>query len=119
VKDFCRLGLIIPTLIIALSACHERDGSAEKIAKAKQAVRELMNDPDAAQFRRERVVSDTIGDWKSEVVCGQVNGKNLFNAYIGFREFNYDPENGSVNISPGENDRTAACYDFGADKDRI
>lgn len=53
----------------------------EKIVMAAQAkVAAELFDPSSAQFRNTRV------DY-GENVCGQVNGKNRFGAYVGFRWF--------------------------------
>lgn len=48
---------------------------------AKKSVAKMMLDPDAAQFRSLRVLADGYS------VCGQVNGKNRFGAYVGYQWF--------------------------------
>jgi len=65
----------ILAILPLLCAC---EGEAEK------AVRRTMLDPDAAQFRD---VSRCTSD--SEVWRGDVNGKNSFGAYTGFKPFFY------------------------------
>jgi len=51
-------------------------------AAAKSAVRREMRDPDAAQFR------EMGGCFKDKaIVKGEVNGKNAYGAYTGFRPF--------------------------------
>lgn len=52
--------------------------------EAKDAVRQGMLDPDATQFRD---VETCSGD--SKVIRGEVNGKNSFGAYVGFKSFYY------------------------------
>ena len=62
-------------LAINLAGC---DGEVQR------AVRNEMRDPDAAKFRNvwSCGASDTV--WS-----GEVNGKNAFGAYVGFRKFFY------------------------------
>ncbi|WP_208348649.1 hypothetical protein [Pseudaestuariivita rosea] len=43
-----------------------------------------FKDPAAAQFRNERVYRMATG---GTVVCGEVNGKNSFGAYVGFKPY--------------------------------
>jgi hypothetical protein len=49
---------------------------------ARQAVAGEMIDPSAAQFRRLRRVGNAV--------CGEVNSKNRYGAYVGFVEFVYE-----------------------------
>lgn len=59
----------------------------EQIILAAQAkVAAELFDPSSAQFRSSRVKY-------GETVCGQVNGKNRFGAYVGFRWFEVTPSN--------------------------
>lgn len=70
------------------------------VHKAKQAAAQELLDPSSAQFRNVRVVSD-VG---SKTVCGEVNGKNRYGAYAGYRRF---VASGSIaTIDP---DRTASA----------
>ncbi|WP_306603917.1 hypothetical protein [Azonexus sp.] len=52
----------------------------KKIALAQEKVASELLDPSSAQFRESKV--DFSGS-----VCGQVNGKNAYGAYVGFRWF--------------------------------
>jgi hypothetical protein len=61
-------------------------------------IRNGMKDPDAATFVREHLYWDDVSngllgdqaraDGKFPHVCGYVNGKNAFGAYVGLRRFN-------------------------------
>lgn len=51
--------------------------------EAKKSVANLLKDPGAAQFRNVEVRRYLSGT----VVCGEVNGKNSYGAYIGYRRF--------------------------------
>lgn len=74
----------------ALTGC----GQAERAAEAK--VAELLRDPSSAQFRNVEIR-------KSGAACGEVNGKNGFGGYVGFRQFVVAPD-GDVMIDPGDPD---------------
>lgn len=65
------------TLALALGGC-------DQFKDAKDAVRHTMPDPDSAQFRD---VEQCGGD--SKIVHGEVNGKNRYGAYDGFKHFFY------------------------------
>lgn len=55
----------------------------QAIAKAQQAVAGSLKDPDSAKFRN--VAVKDFGSLK--VVCGEVNGKNSYGGYVGFKRF--------------------------------
>lgn len=63
----------------ALSGCKE---SPEKAALRD--LRLAFNDPDSVQVREVRVVLD---EFRIPGVCGEVNAKNKFGGYTGFRPF--------------------------------
>ncbi len=65
------------TLVLVLACLTGCD--SERVSVAKAAVRDQMRDPGAVEFRN---VRDT-----GEVICGEVNAKNGFGAYVGFRPF--------------------------------
>lgn len=54
-------------------------------AKAKQALTKDLKDPDSAKFRNTYVYRD--GDGKKLALCGEINAKNSYGAYVGFRKF--------------------------------
>ena len=67
--------LAVPVMIaaIGLSAC------SGDVREAKQLVKNGMRDPWSTKFRDVRVGQGAV--------CGEVNGKNGFGAYEGFRQF--------------------------------
>lgn len=79
--------LLILLAVFALSGCKP---SAEKaIELAKNEIAADMKDPDSAKFRylrfvdqKETAEGDVVG-----MICGQVNAKNAFGAYVGFHPF--------------------------------
>lgn len=62
----------------------EPDPHRDVRSAAESAVRATMKDPAAARFEGTHVVAE------GRYVCGRVNGKNSFGAYIGMRRFIYN-----------------------------
>lgn len=62
------------------------------IADLREPILAEMNDPDAAQFRNERIISPW--DSSDAMYCGEVNGKNRMGGYVGYEGF--------VVVSPNE-----------------
>lgn len=69
-----------------LPALHAR----QQIDTAKDYVGRQMRDPSSVQFRDEFVVADAV--------CGEVNGKNAYGAYVGFKHF--IAHDGKVTLEP-------------------
>lgn len=64
----------------------------EAIESAQESVRRSLKDPGSAQFRNVRLVS-----WYSgKVVCGEVNGKNSYGGYVGFKRFVASPNSSEI-----------------------
>jgi len=74
---------------------------AEAIKQAQTAVADRLKDPGAAQFRNVRVVPYLEG----KVICGEVNGKNSYGAYVGFRQFVASPASATT-LSTGSKYKT-------------
>lgn len=70
---------------IALTACKpspekaEERRKAELLAIAEDITKQRLKDPSSAEFRGLRVAKN------GAVVCGEVNSKNSFGAFTGFR----------------------------------
>lgn len=67
-----RVVVVIASLVLA--ACDSR------VAGAKKQVADLLKDPNSAQFQNVKV-------GYAGTVCGEVNGKNAYGAYVGFKRF--------------------------------
>lgn len=76
-----RVVLITLLLGLAIAACGKASADEQMIEREQQAVRDLMADPAAAQFRKVSRCTDGPG------IHGEVNGKNAFGGYVGFRPF--------------------------------
>ena len=62
---------------------YEKNGADKTIAAAQQVVRGALKDPESATFRNLRLVYFGEGN----VVCGEVNGKNSYGGYVGYKSF--------------------------------
>lgn len=60
-------------------------------AQARKVVAPLLFDVSSAQFRNLRA--------NGGFLCGEVNGKNRFGAYVGFRPFAAIPEHGPSSVT--------------------
>jgi len=63
--------------------------------RAKEAISNQLKDPASAQFRNVR--AKQFDD--SSVVCGEVNAKNSYGGYIGFKQFVASPSGGTIEHS--------------------
>lgn len=62
--------------------------SNQQVAQIKATMVRDFFDPDAANFRNIRAVDLTLTDGQTfRRVCGEVNGKNRYGAYVGFEMF--------------------------------
>lgn len=88
-------------------------GSCE--GEAERAVRRGMLDPDAAQFREVRRCSGDPTIWR-----GEVNGKNTFGAYTGFKPFFFSDGSTAYTGDPGFMVLLDRCYsDLKSDEAKI
>lgn len=71
---------------VALPAFAQGKGYSSLVAKAKTAITRDLKDPESAKFRDIGIYKSTTG--KGGVsVCGEINAKNSYGAYGGFRRF--------------------------------
>jgi len=67
-------------LVVGIPSCNHYTNHVKPIEEAKNLVKADLNDPESAQFRNVR-----IHEFGS--VCGEVNARNRFGGYVGFRYF--------------------------------
>ena len=91
------LGIRLAAMLAATVVTVSCSAGVEK--KAKELVAAQLFDPSSAQFRNLYVSTRNPG-----VICGEVNGKNRFGGYVGFRRFV-----ANTNVSVAEID-PAATY---------
>lgn len=85
------LALILVGIIsyIGYHYLNKPDYNKLAIEKAKKVVLKDLKDPDSAQFRNIKVVIAGQTSLVASIVCGEVNAKNSFGAYTGFKKFDY------------------------------
>jgi hypothetical protein len=71
---------LIPTLAFG---SEPRPVTADELAAVRHAVADRLKDPDSAQIRNVMVSPDG----ENLTVCGEVNAKNAYGGYVGFRKF--------------------------------
>uniref|UniRef100_UPI001F4D9EC7 hypothetical protein n=1 Tax=Rosenbergiella australiborealis TaxID=1544696 RepID=UPI001F4D9EC7 len=77
--------LMLPC-VLALSGCNPTNSQLED--RATKSIASGLKDPDSAEFRNVEVRNiKASGLSKSGYVCGEVNAKNAFGAYVGFSRF--------------------------------
>ena len=83
------LALAALVLIAATRPAPKPSPDAALFAEARRVTANQMRDPDSARFRNLRKVrSDMDQGWK---VCGEINAKNAYGGYVGYRVFVYFP----------------------------
>jgi len=65
-----------------------KDSNNNLVKEAKNKITENFKDPDSAKFRNVGVYKAAKGDGELSV-CGEVNAKNSYGAYVGYRSFVY------------------------------
>ncbi|NHF73358.1 hypothetical protein [Paracoccus xiamenensis] len=60
----------------------------------QSAIIDGLKDPGAAQLRN--LVAYDLSDGQGRAICGELNGKNSFGAYVGYRPFFLRVKNGAV-----------------------
>jgi hypothetical protein len=73
--------LLLPMGVLAGAP---RAVNSAELAAIRAAVGERMKDPDSAKIRNVVAKRDGSSSW---VFCGEVNAKNSYGGYVGFRKF--------------------------------
>jgi len=100
--------VLLYAAIVAVTSfnAHAYDGppwyrvkaDSAQIERAKSIVSRDLKDPSSAQFRDMYATSRGMGD---DMVCGEVNAKNSYGGYVGFRKF-YVAHDGEYRIANPE-----------------
>lgn len=59
----------------------------KRAAEAMEAAKNGLKDPDSAKFRNLYEVAGMKDDSGNHAVCGEVNAKNSYGGYVGYRRF--------------------------------
>lgn len=95
---------VVKKFSVEVAEYLKKNKKSAAVAKGKSAVANMLKDPGSAQFRNVRLVPYGQGS----VICGEVNGKNSYGGYVGFKAF-------VAGINFAEMERTGGEY---ADIDR-
>jgi len=74
--------LVVAAVIAAVVTAYWYFSSYRPKSVATEYIANTLNDPESAKFRNVRLVNGIV-------ICGEVNGKNLHGAYVGFTPFFY------------------------------
>ena len=77
------------------------------IEKAKEVAKYELKDPESAKFRNVRVVAKPAQRDETKIntyVCGELNAKNSYGAYVGYVKFIWFPGSGSIALYDGKKD---------------
>ena len=97
------------TLILLLTTIATTSSFADNtnlVGQTKKNVKDLLKDPESAQFRNVKVVINTEG---KKSVCGQVNAKNSYGGYTGFQSFYAKSNDKIVYLNDDVNYQLAGC----------
>lgn len=85
-KNVKRIALILFSFF-AITACKPGEDKAKDLAQKEMV--EGLKDPDSAKFKNLRVAElhEEQDGSVLATVCGQLNAKNSFNAYVGYKKF--------------------------------
>lgn len=77
--------------VIFITGCSQKSSMEEKVAAE-------MIDPSSVQFRNTYITKSDLELLGPAILCGELNAKNSFGGYVGFKKFYYT--SGVVNIAP-------------------
>lgn len=100
-----KTSLIFMLLVTTASTASFADNNY-LMNQTKQNVKDMLKDPESAQFRNVKIAVNTVGE---KSVCGQVNAKNSYGGYTGFKSFYAKINDKIVYLEDDTNYRMAGC----------
>ena len=88
-------------ICVILGACSKPD---PRLQEAENHIRAALKDGDSARIKNLRVIEKH--GVQDGVVCAEVNGKNSYGGYEGYKTTSYNPNGDHVNIDNDGNDST-------------
>ena len=101
------LGCLYFTFVFLNPVFAEVKKNKQLIEKAKEIAKYDLKDPDSAKFRNVRVVTKPAQRDETKIntnVCGELNAKNSYGAYIGYVKFMWLPSLSSITLYDGKKD---------------
>lgn len=80
-----RISLLLLAAAFAAAPVAAKSGYGAFVSQAKKQMAAELKDPDSAKFRNLAVYQPATG--QGVALCGEVNAKNAYGAYVGFRKF--------------------------------
>lgn len=94
-----QLAMSMVSVMLAVSNVHSAPAPIERThAKDLQLVRDRMKDPSAVQFRALHVGA-------SGALCGEMNAKNSYGGYVGFKPFVVQDGQATIVTDEGREER--------------
>ncbi len=75
---------IILVALVAVLIFENANSEESKIEHGKNQVKSLLKDPNSAEFKGVGIVINSKGE---DAVCGEVNARNSYGGYVGFKKF--------------------------------
>lgn len=94
--------IAILAVVATLGSAHAAGAVSDNeklLERARQAAAHDLKDPGSAQFR-----SLEISPTLPSNVCGEINAKNSYGAYVGFQPFRYDDADKTVTLLDPDSD---------------
>lgn len=88
-NDIARLACYDENAKNSSSVDEKSTGERDYIAEARESVVLKFKDPDSAKFRNEVIYHNSSLTSIGIGVCGEVNSKNSYGAYTGFKKYYY------------------------------
>lgn len=81
-----RMGIFLFAAAMAITpAAAQKSSSAKFVNDAKKVVADAFRDPDSVRFRDMGIYQKYNSELK--YICGEVNAKNGYGAYVGYKSF--------------------------------
>jgi len=93
--------LTLSACVVPVASATPVSLSASEVATVQSALSRDLFDPEAVQFRNVRGALVTLNSGETlRRVCGEMNGKNRYGAYVGYENFSGVVENGRWKRDP-------------------
>ncbi|OTA15240.1 exported hypothetical protein [Xenorhabdus beddingii] len=85
IKKLLAVLVLISVSFFAKSAITDRPLTQQEISLVESELKVSLKDPDSAKFKHVNLIQDS--ESSIDIYCGQVNAKNSYGGYVGFKPF--------------------------------
>lgn len=89
-KTLLAITLALMSITVFAAPPSKKNPYADQIETAQSMIKSQLKDPGSAQWKDVEVVIKKSG---TKTICGQVNAKNSFGGYVGFKRFSASLDN--------------------------